>query len=81
MSKIVSDCGKRRTAATASAEVTPPVLSTQRGWVEYSYAGQDELVVRGIVTGTAYFLKPGAEVTISMEDWPALQRTELLQWS
>lgn len=75
----------RRSTATAPLvgqvipAANPQVLSTQRGWVECSYAGEDELVLRGTVTGVAYHFRPGVELAVSIEDWPVLNRTGLLQ--
>lgn len=77
------DKKRRSTATTLVGQVipaaNPQVLSTQRGWVECSYAGEDELVLRGTVTGVSYHFRPGVELAVSLEDWPVLNRTGLLQ--
>lgn len=76
---------KRRSTATAPLvgqvlpSSNPQILSTQRGWIECSYAGEDKLVLRGTVTGVAYHFQPGVELAVSIEDWPVLDRTGLLQ--
>jgi hypothetical protein len=67
-------------AATAGLpQATQPVFTTQSGWIECRYAGPDDLVIRGTVTGTAYLLRPGSEVVIHMEDWPVVKETPLVQ--
>jgi hypothetical protein len=82
---IMSTIKRRRPAATELAassrlpDATHQVLTTQSGWIECRYAGPDELVIRGTVTGSAYLLRPGSEVTIHVEDWPVVKETVLLQ--